>query len=192
MSRKLYIGISGKMGSGKTTLTNGLIKNLTGFKCKRVSLAEPIKKLQDLVYKDLEMEMVGEKDRDLLIALGMWGRGKNDNFWLDTLEKKINKTDTQVIICDDIRFENEAKFFQEKGMLMRITGEQRGDNVDHNTSNETETALDNFNFDYYVDNRHGIDTTLMSALYCIAQHIGVDKEIMSEAARQVKEEQDGR
>lgn len=178
---KLYIGISGKMGSGKSTLTKGIIRE-TSTPCEVVSLAKPIKDTQNLIYEHLNMKMVGEKDRDLLIALGMWGRGKCSNFWLDKAVESMFTSEAQVIICDDVRFENEAEWFKKNGILMRITGEQRGPNVDHNVNNKTETALDNFPFDYYVDNRGGIQRTLENALYCIQDY----------STKRNKEDADGR
>lgn len=184
---KLYIGISGKMGSGKSTLTNGLIEALTQLRSKRVSVAAPIYNLQDIIYKDLGMKVQGDKDRDLLIALGMWGRDKNPDFWLEVLDKKIQEMDVDVVICDDVRFENEADFFKEKGILMRIEGTQRGDNVDHNINNKTETALDTYDFPFYLNNRNTVEDMLMEALYCIAQHLNVSKELMDEMAVQVKQ-----
>jgi len=172
--RKLYIGISGKMGSGKTTLTNGLINNIDlggHTTTERVSLAKPIKDIQDSIYSQLSMDMEGEKDRDLLIALGMWGRGKDPDFWLKKAVEEMQRVDSRVIICDDIRFINEANWFKKNGILMRINGEQRGSNVDHNTSNVTETALDDYSFDYYLDNRESAEATLSQALYCLMIHM---------------------
>ena len=93
-----------------------------------------------------------------------------------------------IIICDDVRFENEAQWFKDNGILMRLEGEQRGDNVDHNTENITETALDNFNFDYYIDNRVGVEPMIMSALYCIAQHLNVSEELMADIAEGLHKE----
>lgn len=185
---KLYIGISGKMGSGKTTLSSGIIDAMSE-PVARISMATPIKDLQDTIYKELGMELEGEKDRDLLIALGMWGRGKDADFWLNQAIQRASKLmGTQIIICDDIRFENEAKWFKENGILMRINGEQRGPNVDHNTQNVTETALDNFPFDYYIDNRVPEEDMIMSALYCIAQHLNVSKETIDSIAQELHKE----
>lgn len=169
MNNKILIGISGRMGSGKTTLSDALIKRLGGTK---VSLAAPIKNLQNMIYNNVSIDMEGDKDRDLLIALGKWGRSKHEDFWLNEVKHLINTLDDIVIICDDIRFPNEAKFFKENGILMRINGEQRGINVDHNVNDATETALDNYPFDFYIDNRKSIEECVTDALMCI--DLGVD------------------
>lgn len=186
---KLYLGISGKMGSGKTTLTNGIINALKHLMVKRVSLAKPIKDLQDIIYSDLELEMEGEKDRDLLIALGMWGRNKDPDFWLHQAVKKMKATKAHIVICDDVRFLNEAEWFKKNGLLIRLEGEQRGDNVDESRKNDTtETDLDDFPFEHVISNKDGIEPTLMSALYSIAQHIQVSEELMAQVAEELHKE----
>ena len=71
---------------------------------------------------------------------------------------------------------------------MRIEGEQRGPNVDGNTSSVTETALDDFRFDYYIDNRVPEETMIMNALYCIARHLNVSEELIANAAEELNKE----
>ena len=188
MKDKLYIGISGKMGTGKSTLSDGIMKTIDSMTSTRVSMATPIKRMQDNIYRDLGIEMEGEKDRDLLIALGMWGRGKHKDFWLQQGILEIELAKEAIIICDDIRFENEANWFKKNGILMRIEGEQRGPNVDDNKESITETALDNFNFDYYIDNRIDQEAMIMCALYCIAQHLKVSDTLMAQCAEELHKE----
>jgi len=181
MNGKVYLGISGKMGSGKTTLSDGIITALGSLKVVRVSLAKPIKDLQDMIYKDLNLTMHGDKDRELLIALGMWGRSKSPDFWLEKAVEKMELIDADIIICDDVRFLNEAEWFNKNGLLMRIEGEQRGDNVDPSRADDpTETTLDNFDFKYYINNTTTAEASLMSALYTVAQHINVSEELIKE------------
>lgn len=176
---KLYLGISGKMGSGKTTLTEGIISSLEHLVIKRVSMAQPIKDAQDKVYEELNMVMEGEKDRDLLIALGLWGRKKSPSFWLDKAVEKMEEIEADIIICDDVRFQNEAEWFTENGLLIRLEGEQRGDNVDESRKDDpTETNLDNFNFKYYISNRHSPEESCTSALYVIAEHIKAFEQVL--------------
>lgn len=155
MKQKLIIGISGKMGSGKSTISSLLKEGfgINGAKVEIMSLAGPIYKAQDLLYKEYGLELEGDKDRDLLIAVGLWGRNRSEDFWLDQLAKDMIQSDADVIICDDVRFKNEADFFSRNGFLFRIDGEQRGDNVDPNKSESvTECALDEYDFEHRVSN----------------------------------------
>ena len=178
MTKKLYLGISGKMGSGKTTLSDGLIKALTSLKVARVSLAKPLKDIQDIIHGYVDVQLKGEKDRDLLIALGMWGRGKSPDFWLERAVSAMEEIDADIIICDDVRFLNEADWFKDNGLLMRIEGKQRGDNVDESRADDpTETTLDEYDFKYYISNNESAEESLMSALYAIAEHMNVQGEL---------------
>jgi len=148
---KLFIGLSGKMGSGKSTIAHMLqavIKN-----CDIMSMAAPLYKAQHLLYKEFDVNLSGDKDRELLIALGAWGRDKHKDFWLGQFAKAAMESDFDVVICDDVRFENEADFFKNHGILIRLEGEQRGDNVDTSKAdNVTETALDDYKFDHVISN----------------------------------------
>ncbi len=153
MDNKIIIGISGKMGTGKSTVTKLLTESLEEVNVQKISHSAPMYKLQDLIYKELGLTLEGEKDRDLLIALGMWGRTKSTNFWLEQVAKTIMESDKNIFICDDVRFENEADFFTKYGTLIRIEGEQRGANVDHSRSQDaSECALDSYKFENIISN----------------------------------------
>lgn len=187
---KLFLGISGKMGSGKTTLSNGIIDALQHLTVKRVSMAKPIKDIQDMIYKELGLKMEGEKDRNLLIALGMWGREKSPTLWLDAAVSKMRETDADIVICDDVRFPNEAKWFDEHGLLVRIEGEQRGPNVDPDKKNDSsEIALDDYEFKNYVMNKDGVETTQMDALYVIAKHLKISESLIEQIREEVTGEE---
>lgn len=153
--QKILIGISGKMGSGKSTISHMLKAAFEdNMKVEIMSLSKPIYKAQDLLYKEFGLTLEGDKDRDLLIAIGLWGRAKSSDFWLEQMAKMITESSADVIICDDVRFENEADFFDRLGFLVRIEGEQRGDNVDKKRSTDsTEIALDNYDFKNRVSNK---------------------------------------
>lgn len=175
---KLYIGLSGKMGSGKTTLTNGLIAALPSFNIEVISLAKPIKDIQNMIYKELNIEMIGEKDRDLLIALGMWGRGKSNSFWLSQAINKFEESAADIVICDDVRFKNEADFFDLSGILIRIEGEQRGPNVDvSRKSDATEVDLDSYSFTHRLSNLGNSEDMVLDTLKIIAARQKVVEEL---------------
>ena len=152
--QKLLIGISGKMGTGKSTVSHMLQAAFqeTG-KVSIESLATPIYKAQNLLYTQYNMELDGAKDRDLLLAIGAWGRNKDPDFWLNQFAKHVLKSKYDIIICDDVRMENEADFFKKNGLLFRIEGEQRGEIVDTSKANNpTEIGLDDYKFDNVISN----------------------------------------
>jgi len=160
---KFLIGISGKMGSGKTTMSQ-MILDGAPMQGERIAVASPIYDVVDLIYNRLDIKLEGDKDRDLMISLGLWGRNRDPNFWLDQFTRKVESSNCKLIVCDDIRFPNEANYFEQHGILIRLKGEQRGANVDSNIQNLTETALDEYPFDHYVDNSYGIEDTFEQIL----------------------------
>ena len=184
---KLYIGISGKMGSGKSTIRDEIIKSLDSLKCDTVSLAAPIKRVEKVIYKDLGIEHT-KKDRQLLIQLGMWGRGIDPDFWLKQAVKMMKKSKADVVICDDVRFLNEAEWFDNNGILLRLEGKQRGDNVNPEFADSiSETQLDYYDFKYIIDNTGSIEATSLMALYHISKHIGAINSITEQMAKEVND-----
>jgi len=170
---KIYIGVSGKMGTGKSTVSNAIIAHLGGT---RIPLAAPLYALQDTIYTQCSIELQGDKDRDLLIALGLWGRSKSETFWLDQFIKTAEASKHDIVICDDVRFPNEADFFSKHGLLIRLEGMQRGANVDHNTGNKTEIALDDYVFENTISNLNGITDTVSNVLDIIGRYYGQVKD----------------
>lgn len=158
----MIIGLSGKMGTGKSTLANYIQNSM--HKSAVVKIAGLLYELQDMIYEKLEMVVAGEKDRPLLIALGMRFREMDENFWTSKAMNKAKELSQQgyTVIIDDIRFPNEAKAVEDAGgLLVRIEGLQRGPNltVEAMTS-VTETALDVYPFEYRISNLHNTIATI--------------------------------
>lgn len=146
------IGLSGKMGSGKTTLAKHIMNKYEDVVVEKV--AADLYAIQDFIYKRTGLTMVGEKDRDLLIAIGMWGRSKSSSLWTDSCFNRIYKLSNNVVIIDDIRFPEEAMAVEKMGgTLIRIEGVQRGPNVDPKSfTSSSECALDNWDFKHRISN----------------------------------------
>ena len=162
----MIIGLSGKQGTGKSTLAKAIQDTYTNVKIFKI--AGTIYELQDYIYNRLGLTMIGEKDRPLLITIGLWGRSKDENIWTnDTLRQALEHSRMGGIsLIDDIRFPNEAKAIEDNlGVLIRIEGVQRGPNItEEMKSNESETALDNFNFKNIIDNKQDIETVRQNLL----------------------------
>lgn len=155
------IGISGKMGSGKTTLVKEIQKMYPNVKL--LKFADSLYELQDLIYDKLDFTLEGEKDRDLLIRIGQWARNIDPDVFAKMGLKNVPKNfkSDLVFLFDDVRFENEANLLQERGgTLIRIDGVQRGDNVNPEyANNPSECALDEYKFKYRVDNSGTLEET---------------------------------
>lgn len=121
----MIVMISGRMGSGKTTLALALenaIKTSIQSKVIQTRFAEVIYEIHDecrLVLSKYDIEVPKEKDGDLLQYLGTeWGRKKyGEDIWckttkslVDQLEKKFPQA---IIIISDCRFKNEFDYFSE-------------------------------------------------------------------------------
>lgn len=154
------IGISGKMGSGKSTLAKHLISKYGDVVIEKV--AADLYAIQDYIYDRLDLKLVGEKDRDLLIAIGEWGRSKSPSLWTDACFNRIAKLQNEVVIVDDIRYPEEAMAIERLGgLLIRLEGIQRGPNVDPKSFNRfSETALDSWDFKHRISNLHSQEETV--------------------------------
>ena len=153
----MLIGLSAKMGTGKTTLSNIIIQELSSVsEVIQEKIAKDLYDLQDHIYKTCNLTLEGEKDRDLLIAIGMWGRSKSPSLWTDLCFNRVQQHLEQgkIVIIDDIRFPEEAdKVTELGGFLVRIDGKQRGPNLTpHQMNSASETALDNYNFKHRINN----------------------------------------
>lgn len=120
------IGLSGKKGSGKTTVAVQLCHNY-GF--ARLSLAQPMKDMLetlleyqgmfeddiinaiwDPVCKEQPLEQLsGVSPRVALQTLGTeWGRNLHEDFWVRILMEKAKQYPK--VVVDDVRFPNEQAY----------------------------------------------------------------------------------
>lgn len=116
--------ISGKMGSGKTTLATHLVKAINlhqKFYCVAMKFADPLYQMHDYCLAVLNQSGVDTKKKDgkLLQLLGTdWARSTIDeNIWVKVAQNRVRKIKptaydhTNVVIFDDCRFKNELLAF---------------------------------------------------------------------------------
>ena len=129
----MIILISGKQGSGKTTLARALIKKINeqpGVYAQNMTFAEPLYTFHDFIWgylQDHGIEKKHVKDGYLLQLLGTeWGRDKVDPFiWAKLLKARVEKhKNTQgklysktYYIVSDCRFKNEFDAFGTDGVM---------------------------------------------------------------------------
>lgn len=128
-----FIALAGLAGVGKTTAATVIFNRLTvkwGIPCIRASYALPIKTA-------LEMIQVNKTDypliyRDLAQYVGQYMRDREPNWWVDVLDKKLfGRPDIdsyQAIIIDDMRYNNELGYVQDRGGHAIYV--QAGDRID--------------------------------------------------------------
>lgn len=124
MRTQIFIGLSGYVGSGKTSVSEWFIQN-HGF--KRASFADPIRKMLmglGLTEKELRDPVLKEQPHKLLLGhapryametLGTkWGREKmHPQFWI--AQFALQTANMPFVICDDVRFQNEVEAITELG-----------------------------------------------------------------------------
>lgn len=112
----LIVGLSGKMGSGKSAAVK-LLKEKYPKKVKLLKFAAPLYEIQDFIYKTIvpvhnkPKDFV--KDRKLLQFIGTdWGRTIDPQLWIkmwvDRFCTILIHDNYEIVVCDDVRFDNEA------------------------------------------------------------------------------------
>ena len=143
----LLIGISAKIGCGKTTLAENLKEKLTqeGHNVARMSFGQYVKDLGALIFNPAGLVNMGfgQKmskaiSKGSILPCGMeagsmWQKFGTDfarkfdpDIWLRHMWADLRKpdSDTDVIIIDDVRFRNEFNFIRDLGgILVRLGNE---------------------------------------------------------------------
>lgn len=154
--------LSGKQGSGKTTIAGGIILEFTKKKnwyAHNIFFAEPLYDMHNFCWgllKDNGIKMPFKKDGYLLQMLGTeWGRNTvSENLWVDLLKKRREKiiersyagTERKLFVVSDCRFPNEVTLDAIKVRLecpapvRKARAEMWRETEDH----PSETALDNY------------------------------------------------
>ena len=168
----MIIGISGKKGSGKTFIARKLAAELNA---PVLSFASPLKEivrkccgLTEEVPKETLITIVAdlvavlpEFDAEILSKIeaaigGTYGlslqrvgtevfRKIDENYWVKLAKKRA--ADYPICIFDDCRFPNEAVILDH---IVRVRGPPIDDSRD--ISHSSEVAMDDFPFNYYIDN----------------------------------------
>ena len=159
------IAFSGKFTSGKSTAAQIVADNVADTKI--VSFAAKV--------KDIGTDLFGmtKKDRPLLINIGMKMREIEPNVWLNYALRKMNNISESGgnVVNDDLRFPNEFEALQNQGFILvrlQVSKETQIQRLKqlypesweqqiNKLNDESETALDSFGFDYYIDAEQGLD-----------------------------------
>lgn len=135
------IALNGSMGVGKSTAIE-LTKELSAQKVKLVKFAQPLYDMQGAVYKRIssvyERPATFIKDRKLLQWLGTeWGRDTiSKTLWVDIWKAEAIKqhmlgSSEAIIMCDDVRFDNEAETVKSLGgVIIKITSTKSNNRID--------------------------------------------------------------
>lgn len=183
----LTIGISGKMGSGKTTLANDIIKHFFEMPFRYLNFADA---LREKIWQDFSLERLGFMPHDLVKpnvkeinlshdktvrqALQMIGQAYRDideDYWVSQYQNMfiLGWEEGLVTVTSDVRYLNEVKCIEEMdGIVLRLTRQVNND------QHESETALDNWAWkpEQFIDNQDMTeDQTFKAALTIIEPYL---------------------
>lgn len=127
---KRIIGLAGPKGVGKSTFANQLMfeyyKDGLDSVVHVMSFATPLKRMLECIVtkefiqdnKEAIIPHIGVSARHCLQTLGTeWGRKINPDIWINIAKHRIEESDCQIFIIDDVRFDNEAR------MILDMEGE---------------------------------------------------------------------
>lgn len=164
------IGLNGMMGSGKSTAAE-MIQSLSDRPTVLVKFAQPLYDMQELIYDRIKEAYVRPpsfvKDRKLLQWLGTeWGRETiSFSIWLDLWRAKVLQAVEagNNVICDDVRFNNEAAILKSMGgHLLQIKSKAAVDRMrvlrlQGLTGHASETGIHDKYVDRVINNDYTLD-----------------------------------
>ncbi len=148
----MIIGISGRKGSGKSTVAGYLQDRIEG--AVRISFADTLKLIAQEAFGALPEQVYGLRKNDRIAVCGLVardvmqkvGQGMREiwpDCWVFAWERKVVEhwamNGTGPVIVDDVRYPNEAKRIKEMGgILIRL------DRAPYEDAHVSETALDDW------------------------------------------------
>lgn len=162
------IGISGFARSGKDTVALHIIGS--DFGILKYSFADPLKEavsklfnipLLDLYEGDREVELPewGLSVRQILQRFGTESMRNNfgDNFWIKKAQVYVdNLSGDQILVIPDVRFENEADFCRDNGILIHVERPD-ADGVVGDANHASESGIQFQNGDYHINNNGSLE-----------------------------------
>lgn len=173
------IGITGKIGCGKSTLA----KTLTKHGYVEYSIAEPLKRI-GILFGFTQEQLYGTQTQKLEIH-PVWGISGREfmqkvgtelfrdqlrlvlpnmrierTVWIDIFKQKYQKAPQNYVISD-VRFQDEANLIKELGgIIVRVVRDDLIESIAHSSENEMDTIIE----DYTILNNGTIENLEKSAL----------------------------
>lgn len=163
MARRVIIGFSGKIGSGKDTAALIALHAYPGLKFKQISFAHALKQAYAVMtgmvwqdtraFKDSICPVFKMKRREVLQRMGTNALRNNfdKDVWINIVKHKYGEGN---LLISDVRFENEAKWIRDSGgTIIQI---ERSDDEDKSTFayHESEAGVKG---DFVVQNDFGVN-----------------------------------
>jgi hypothetical protein len=160
-----------------------MLNDLAQVPIINVKFAQPIYDIQEFAYKRIESvyqrapEFI--KDRKLLQWLGTeWGRDSiSKSLWIDIWKAEVNRLRETLpgtlIVCDDVRFDNEGEAFKQMGgKLVKIVADRSElRTVSGIANHSSEAGISQQYIDFIVENNGTLDDLRSSISYLYRRHL---------------------
>lgn len=180
------IAFSGSMGSGKSTAIERLTEIHKG-RVSNVKFAQPLYDMQEMIYRRIQDVYKRpedfKKDRKLLQWLGTeWGRDTiSENLWVSLWKSAAQELHfgfkNILIVCDDVRFDNEGQTIKNLGgKIIRINCDRTDLRIDTKSgiaNHKSEAGISANYIDVAVDN-NGTVAEFRENITKIYQSFGFD------------------
>ncbi len=183
LARYRIIGLSGKIGAGKTTFSNYLQSLYEGLEPR--SFAENIRQMMSIFINRPVDKLRSASDKETMTCMGKTvgvllqelgtevGRCVNKDAWVLSLFEYYDK-EVSYWIIDDVRFPNEVDHIKKMGgCVIRLVGDPGNvrKNSTRNLNHISETALDDYtefdvviNTEEFMNDSKGILNTINTVL----------------------------
>lgn len=162
----MLIGFNGSMGVGKSTAIQALKDFVFPQEVTLIKFAQPLYDMQEFIYRRIapvhSRPSNFTKDRKLLQWLGTdWGRDTISqslwvSLWVDAVEELRAEDPSAIIVCDDVRFDNEAEVLKAMGgHIIKIVSNRNGDRINLSAgipNHSSEAGIKNNFLDFVVEN----------------------------------------
>ena len=147
-------------------------------KCYGPRVKSPVAKLYkfaDALYQECrEIHGMTVKDAPLLQRVGMVRRAEDKDYWVKQVEASIRKDSPDIAVITDVRFHNEAGYIKANGGIVVNVSRLNLDGTpyiadDRPSDHPSETALDDYNFDYYIKAHTGESALVEQLAIAIVQ-----------------------
>lgn len=153
------VGISGKIGTGKTYLADLLVKAFHPLGM-RISFADPVKRevaeaynipLEDCYSAEGKATVVKGYGKTVREILQWWGtdyrRAADPDYWTKAMGYTLDRiTAADLVVIDDVRFPDEARFVLDRGGFLARLDPFPGWKPSPFADHKSELALDDFEF----------------------------------------------
>lgn len=195
---KTIIGINGKIGAGKGTLTHMLmylaeVNNLTSeeflyaYKLKKIVAELANVPFELTLTQEGKNEYIEMFDMTLGVMLQKIGTDVlrqyfYDDIWIKSVNDQIKKSDVSIAIISDLRFPNEVKNINEQnGFTIKIIRSNNNINLNskRDVKHSSEIALDDIELDFTIINDGSKSDLYTKAIEVFIAISGIDEPIIS-------------